>query len=434
MNDLNSSMISSVGNVSAINYDAAPAKLYDAGPSKLDRYNYNRPNVDNRFKVLSSSETLDDDMSDAPPSRPLTLNKAIASYDRKLLEYIVTMHNILRSDYIKVDDFASVTDALLHYKSEQELEYLVTLVHPEKAKGSKIPSTIPVPSSSFQMHNSVTVTTNALGNACLVFNPFFLATSGTNSTFYVNNNAGLTGSSSSNFFTATNIGQTIPNVYNEYRLVSASIVVKYVGRLDIVQGVIGGAIVFDQNVGASDFSTNTINANLAKYGDFNLAMDAYYTQENVTLNGIRELFFPLDTTFEQYFPTGQTKTGFAQVIYILGAVPSSASYKVDIYCNFECLPDATFLNYIPTTLGAPCSAEKKQEAIAYVQKEPITSDSRKTQPYGFWDNVKNRLGNLLPSVAQIATNYLGMAVPGLKPLMGVAGSLFQQQNNQKYLV
>lgn len=396
-------------------------------------YSYNRPGIDNRFKALGNK---DDDETDAGyRGKALPLSMQINSYDRKLLEYLVNMHNILRGEKINVDDFGSVVDAIQQMKDDQEWDYLNALVHPEKAKGAKIPSTIPVPSSSFQLHNSVQVSTNSAGNACIVFNPFFLQSNAagapTTSTFFINNNAALTGSASDNHFVATNIGQGIPPVYNEFRIVSASIVIKYVGRIDIVQGVIGGAIIFDQNITAADYSTNAVNANLAKYGDFNLAMDSFYTQENLTLNGLRELYFPLDTTFEQYTNLGSVKTGFGQMVYILGGVPSSPAYKIDIYVNYECLPDSTFLNYIPTSMNqSEYAAERKRDAVKIVQQNPITEENgmrSSSARTSFWDKIKSTFGSLLPGITTLAST---LAPPQFKPLLSIAGSLLQGQQNQ----
>jgi len=169
-------------------------------------YDYNRPTQDNRFKSLSRREQDDEDLDDQPRKR-ITLNKVISNYDRKLLEYIVNMHNILRGDHIDVNAFANVVDAIEHMKKEQDHEYLVALTRPETSKGSKIPSQIPVPSSSFQLHNSIMLTTNASGHASVIFNPFYLGSSGTNSTLFVNNNAGLTGSASSSFFQEQILGK-----------------------------------------------------------------------------------------------------------------------------------------------------------------------------------------------------------------------------------
>ena len=60
-------------------------------------------------------------------------------------------------------------------------------------------------------------------------------------TFAYNNNDSLTSNSSDSNFSILNIGQGIPPVYDQFRLVSASlIVVKYIGRMNITSGVIGG--------------------------------------------------------------------------------------------------------------------------------------------------------------------------------------------------
>lgn len=362
----------------------------------------------------------------------------ISNYDKKFVQYLVGMHNALRKDKIQIDEVASLYEMLSHMKEEQEEDYLNTLLHPEAYKYSKIPSTIPVPSSSFHFHESLIISPNASGNFSFLFNPFYLANAGTTTSFWLNNNAGLTGSASSSFFLATNVGQTIPAVYNEYRVVSASVIVKYIGRLDIVQGVIGGAIVFDQNVNTGDYSVPTNNASLGKYGDFNLAMDAYYTQENLTLNGIRELYFPLDTTFEQYQPLNTSKNGFGMLVYCFGGVPTTASYKIDISVNYEALADATFLNYIPVC-SCTSGTEKKADAVQIIQQQPITPEAegkvRKTPSSGsFWSNLKDSVGSILPSVATLAGTFFPQ-MKAFAPLIGMAGAslLSNQPTNQNSL-
>lgn len=362
-----------------------------------DSYNYSVPMRDQRFNKLSEKE----EQEDGPR---LTLTRMISNYDKKFLEYLVHMHNVLRSDKVDINQFANVFEALSHMKNEQGNEYLKALARPEESKGSKIPSQIPIPSSSFQLHSSIMVAPNASGNAAILFNPVYLATTGTTSTFWLNNAPTLTGTASNNLWTAQNIQQTIPPVYNQYRIVSASVVVKYVGRLDIVQGVVGGAIVFDQNIGAFDYTSATVTQpDFAKYGDFNLAMDAFYTQENLTLNGLRELYFPLDNSYEEYLNVNTAKKGFGFLIYILGGVPTNASYKVDVYVNYECLPDSAFLNYIPTTLCQNTS-ENKEEAVRFVQKKPITMENERksVKQTTFWKNVIDSMGEYIPALTSVA--------------------------------
>lgn len=322
--------------------------------------------------------------------------------EQAFLKYLIDMHGVLTKEQIDLEKFKDIVSAIEALKKTQEHEYYTTLVRPEKTRGAKIPSQIPIPSSSFQLKQSFYITTNALGNASIIVNPFYLGAAA-QSTVYVNNNASLNGISSSDFFTAVNAGQNIPSVYNQYRLVSASLIAKYVGRLDIVQGLIGGAIIFDQSIVPG--AVGSVNTNLAKYGDFNLAQDAFFQQENYTLQGMRELYFPLDTTYEQYQPVGTSKNGFGMLLYILGAPPSSNVFKIDLFFNMECLPDVTFLNYIPTSLSTATTAGK-DEAIKAAQQHPITTVEEaghgvKNNSGSIFDKVVSTMGKFLPSIDQI---------------------------------
>lgn len=429
----------------------------------------------------------------------------IDTYDQKMMNYIVGMYNNLSSEKINIAELENSVEALSKLRDQQEYNYLSNLLKPEFAKGSKIPSPIPVPSAAFQLHNSVTLSTNDKGNLAIVFNPFFLYDSNTGSTnnllninyentyigekaayasagflssFWVNNDTGLTGNSQGQGnWTAVNIGQGIPNVYDQYRLVSASIVVKYIGRLDIVSGVIGGAIVFDENqyIGLgngrfykgsgeiADTAFSTINPSLSKYSNFDLAMDSFYHQENLCLEGCRELYFPIDNTFEEYMKLSNNniltiapylntentynnilltsdqdyyKSGFNYMIYVLGAPASTSCFKIDIYCNFECLPNAEFLNYMPITPSFPViSPKEKSEAIALVQKKPIMKNNDEViVPYvkktSIFEKLKKGFGRFLPSIVKWGKIGLSTLVPGLKPALALAGTMLNAQKNQ----
>lgn len=145
-----------------------------------------------------------------------------------------------------LNEVKTAIDALQKYNQKSECKYLYNLLYPETAKGCKIPSPMPVPSCAFQLHNSVNLTTNALGNVCAMFNPFFLydsnpiiqSSSSAGITFassflsslWVNNASTLNGAIADPNFVPIPISQVIPAVYNSYRLVSASVTVKYIGR------------------------------------------------------------------------------------------------------------------------------------------------------------------------------------------------------------
>ena len=400
----------------------------------------------------------------------------IDKYDATMLSYLGRLYEALNGEKMDFTRIQNAVDALAVFNQKAEYNYLNNLLHPEKCKGVKIPSPIPVPSCSFQLHNCVTLTTNASGNLAFIFNPFFLANSNINSftnpveympndneykaigvsnlsTLWVNNHDTLTGYAPNSSWVPVNIGQSIPNVYDQYRLVSASLVVKYIGRLDITSGVIGGAIMYDdfKQVGGNcsvsfregTYTETLNNSALQKYGNFDLAMDSFYHQENLCLEGLRELYFPLDNSYEEYTQLGDInkanlvwnstvnkiellfndsdsyKSGFNYFVYVLGAPASSACFKVDIYCNFECLPNASFLNYLPLSMNTDSiSNNEKKNAIATVQQKPISSikesNALVVSKPSIWEKLKNKFKNALPGIGKLITKGIVEAVPGLK--------------------
>ena len=328
--------------------------------------------------------------------------------DRLFLRYIVEMYKSLTGERVDLNQFKSAHEALEMLKKAEEREYTTALLKPEKCRGAKIPSAMPIPSSSFQLKSSFYVTTNATGNAAIAINPYYLTDSAL-TTVFVNNNVGLTGlGSTTNFFLGVNAGQTIPqNIYHQYRLVSASVVVKYVGRLDIVQGLIGGAIVYDKSINPTAIGS-PLGA-LDKYSDFNLSRDAFFQQEHYAIQGMRELYFPLDNSFEEYNTINTAKDGFMFLVYIQNAPPSSASFKIDLFFNFECLPDVRFLNYIPTDISR-VSPFGKEEAYDAVKKYAITKESESMplmRKGDFWGKIADKFGQYLPKVIDLAGTVLG---------------------------
>ena len=415
--------------------------------------------------------------------------QSIDEYDKKMLSYLGRLYKGMTGEKMDFDTIKNSIDALQQYNSASEYKYLDNLLHPEKHKGIKIPSPIPVPSCSFQLHNSVTLSTNSSGNLAIVFNPFFLYNSGGLqeipitypgvvaeyksvtpswlSSFYVNNSEKLDGhtpTDNDSDWLPVNIGQGIPNVYDQYRLVSGSIIVKYIGRLDSVSGIIGGAIVFDEekqvgyygqlnNDSGSSSLTHSTGPWLKKYANFDLAMDAFYHQENLCLEGVRELYFPIDNTFEEYMKLLRSnymsavyrgsniygfhleadqdyyKSGFNQMICFLGAPASQACFKVDIYLNFECLPNSEFLNYMPITPNNTCiDPHYKKQAIAETQRRSVTKansdEALPPAPPSIWEKMKKKFGDALPGIGKLIAGGLMSSIPMLKPALGLAGTLF----------
>ena len=415
------------------------------------------------------------------------LDKILDEYDKNFLSYIARLYEAINGEKIDFSKLKSVVDLLAKFNERQEYNYLSNLLHPEKCIGCKIPSPLPIPSCSFQLHNSVALKTNQHGCLAMYFNPFFLckeskdsyqnvyfnynelqdSTVGSTmefcSSLFYNNESNLNGHQPVREWRCVNVGQTIPAVYNQYRLVSASIVVKYVGRLDIASGAIGGAVLFDEtnDIGArvivrqisgmSDQEYKYYNQPvfLQKYGNFNLAQDAFYWHENQAIEGIRMLYFPLDNSYEEYLkldgpesmkviyngpgPKDQpevpmicmdenTRNGFGFFIYTLNAPPNSTCFKVDIYCNFECLPDSKFMNYMPVSLCTEkLNQNEKKLALDEVKKNLITTaNESNSNGKSFWRKVIDKLKNKVPGISTLVRENIIPKNPTIPPEIIVA--------------
>ena len=426
------------------------------------------------------------------------IQKIIDKYDANFLSYIARLYEAINGEKLDFATLKSTIDILAKFNEKQQFNYLNNLLYPEKCRGVKIPSPVPVPSCSFQLHNSLALSTNSNGNLAMYFNPFFLASDNTESqpckgpngkivehvycnpiyysSFFVCNNGYLNGRQPVDF-QPINIGQCIPAVYNQYRLVSASIVVKYVGRLDIASGVIGGAIVFDnsnecgsrieieefkQDGSSSSWFYSPRPSYLKKYGNFDLAMDSFYWHENNCVDGIRLLYFPIDNSYEEYvkllkpnltttiLPNGVAgqgvptvtadadylKNGFGFFIYTQNAPPDSTCFKVDIYCNFECLPDPKFLNYMPVSVCPEIVSEKtKKEAIETIQQKPIMqlTDTNKIieEKPSFWRKIINKLQGKTPGINKLIATGLVTSKPEMTPENIIAGTIIKENNEMQ---
>lgn len=414
----------------------------------------------------------------------LNFKKILDNNDMILITKLNGLRTSLNGDNVNVRSVRQQIRDISRFDQERNFDYLSNLLKPEKAKGCKIPSQIPIPSCSFQLHNAITLTTNSSGNIAFIMNPFFLASNTIvgqrlpnvegNYTYvhkyltsaWLNNSDTLTGAAADDNWSPVDFGQTIPPVYDQYRLVSASLVVKYIGRLDNVQGLVGGAILYADNsaiggqvqvasasTGAYDPAgngTNTVTEGLSQYGNFDLAQDSYYHSENMTLEGVRELYFPIDNSFEEYMKVvdpssgldGNStdagvelvaandifKSGFNWFFYATNAPPSTSCFKLDIYCNFECLPNAKYLNYMPVSLTPfTVPLEEKKKAILMAQDRPIMKSGEE-----LYDGAPNLFNKMikkfdqgLPGFDKLKSYGLMGAIPGLKSGLALAGNMIQ---------
>lgn len=407
------------------------------------------------------------------------IKNSIDDADLVVISKLNNLRNSLSQEHLNVSYIKQQIEELSSFNQNQNYAYLTSLLCPEKSRGCKMPSQVPVPSCSFQLHNSITLTTNASGNVAFIMNPCFLASESiiestvvVGETQYaiknfvtsawVNNSNTLTGSSEDNNWVPVNFFQTLPDVYDQYRLVSASLVIRYIGRLDETRGQIGGAIFYDelptmggQVQAASAAVANTGSPLLAKYGIFDYALDAFYSKTNMTLEGVRMLYFPIDNSYEEYTKVMNNsvltvedalindkvvfnpahdyyKGTFNWFFWAQGCPAGTACFKADIYCNYECLPNAKFLNYMPISINnVYIPVDKRKEWIMNIQQHPIMKANEDISsevgiPNIFVKMIR-KFKNGLPGFERLRACGLIGAVPGLKSGLALAGNMIQSQ-------
>lgn len=340
---------------------------------------------------------------------------------------LISLKESLNKEDLDLKKIQKDIKQLDEFDNTQNYEYLNNLLDPIKAKGVKIPSNKPIPSCSFQMHNYITFKTMTNGNDIFTFNPFFLASealinkpfvyNGTNKylstgagTYFFNNPStppdGM--SPATNWYFPDYTFQMIPDVYSKYRLVSACVTLRYTGPLDEASGVMGCGISYLNSpyVGTryKDYpeqvgNAATRNPILDNYGNFELIRDSYYYSENLCIEGLKMLYFPLDNSFEEFkdvwdgtvekvdsfqidgilrlglrISNKYFKPGFNWFIYVQNApyVADSRNFRFDYYLNYECIPKAEFLNYMPVSISIyRISDEMKQKFIEEVKDRAI---------------------------------------------------------------
>lgn len=415
------------------------------------------------------------------------LKNSLDNDDLVIISKLYNLKNALSGDKINMSSIKRDIEELSTFNKVNNYNYLRNLMCPERSRGSKLPSQIPVPSCSFQMKNSITLTTNSTGNLAFFMNPFFLANDtviGTPSTIpgvdvdgdrwftgfassaWVNRNNSLNGTSANSSWDPVNLGQTLPPVYDQYRVVSASLSIKYIGRLDAVQGEVGGAIFCEdintfggQNATDSAMTqgiTTTKARGLSKFGIFDYAEDAVYSKRNSTLDGVRLLYFPLDNTYEEFarvastndieidrdsttaaqewIQVGKKQNGFNWFFWCSGGPTNSSCFRVDICINFECLPSASFLNYIPVTISS-CFLlpEEKKRAILYIQDHAIDKNSGSGEDIDVPDiylRLIKKFKNGLPGFDRLrAMGLLQASLPNLYSNYYYTGNAIASQMN-----
>lgn len=286
-------------------------------------------------------------------------------------------------------------------KDIQEYDYLKGLLNPEKRQNVKIPSNVPMTSCLFQLKSSFELRVGSSGKLLFFMNPFFLASqSDIGKTFFFDYDGMFVEGFYHKYFTSSwytiprassspedlcetvDVGQTIPDLYQSYRLVSGSLKVRYTGTYKETSGVLGGAIIEDcsNNLGSlwymktrpdQEYDPDPYSYyNMYRFTGKNISIEnaqiAYNKIETTCISGIRLLYYPLDNSFLEFFPIFNVnkakvevvmynpvinasnsvyKPGFNWVVYVTNCL-NNARFRFDLCLNFEAIPKPKYLEYI----------------------------------------------------------------------------------------
>ena len=375
-------------------------------------------------------------------------NNNIENDEKEMLIKLNELYNSLDNKDRNIDEIINKIKNIIDYKNEDKIKYLNSLLNPEQYKDVKIPSAIPIPSCTYSFHRNFVIYPDSTGRFRFIINPYFLYKNNINNMFseeYFNEDGNIvnkndistnTGkycsiqwlSSCSQFFNtymhenfpgslqihSYNLDQNIPDIYLKYRLVSASIIIKYMDKVEKASGILGGTIIIDKtsNISgycsmrdtgkrASEIIKQVIPTELCKYNDINIIRNSFYYKEEDCLDGLKLVYFPVDNSYEEFkdiidmddiknfriYDAGYDdfgnidniefnlndnyNSGFYFYFFCEGGVYRS-KYKVDLYCNFECLPNLNKFNYLSyNTNNMNITNNEKQEIINIIQNKPI---------------------------------------------------------------
>lgn len=314
-------------------------------------------------------------------------------------------------------------------RKEDVFDYFKTLTEPETYSGIRIPSRIRLPSITFQQRYTTRIISSKYGFFCVSFNPWFLAsndlagivlplTGATTpenltsqnwvSTMWSNDDTNRTGYETLATLSQVDpiqVNNQIPPIINAYRLVSASMKLKWLYRNDITSGVFKGGICL-ANVrelaaifrGPTTTRTTSVNEDMRRMLSNGQNIEKlFYYRCNPVLEGIRLLYFPVGNEMLEYkrlltrdnFKSavkleaikGWTRiyfhvddaywnSNFNWVVCMLeGYHYQTYSTEIEICCNYEGLLTPECLGYIPQEIETKGITIKTLSSVIELMKD-----------------------------------------------------------------
>ena len=284
-------------------------------------------------------------------------NRLLRQFDRTFLSKLVDLHNQLGKQKLNLNEIDNIIEFLIHYKKELTNNYLYSLLFPERSKGTRIPTKFPIPSMTFQQKSNLTINPNVSNNWYFQWCPQTLLSTAfvtaNNGNCLLNNSAAITGSvadtTAANYTAITVDRLQNAGMIQAYRLVSASLIISYVGSVDAHSGVIGGGVDVS-------FVDSTLPDTASSV--FSTIDDKIWNLQTNPYEGLRLIYFPKDYSDLNFIRTdvSTATNGIPTCIRFLlygQNMPIGASVRIDLYRNFEAIPFPGMSDFVTVDFFKP---------------------------------------------------------------------------------
>lgn len=268
-------------------------------------------------------------------------------------------------------------DKWINAHHKEEFKYAYGLFDPKSRTTLRIPEALPIATAVATQQGLLTITLNALGNGCVIMDPYGMGINSSN-LLRVYNDVGFT--ETSNILIANGLTYIANNMYtyaNQFRVVSA-----WLGALDLTPALTRTGIYSVGSVPVQMFQGGLATADTIRDQFFSNSIGS---QEATDYVG--SVFLPMDNN-SNIFRKINTPLGNWEVpvIFFTGFAPN-ANISLDYFINFEYIPVANMTDVLPVALS-PVGQSSAALPIAGELRNYKNQTSSMT--YGF-----NKLQNLL---------------------------------------
>jgi len=233
-----------------------------------------------------------------------------------------------------------VASARSYHMAAKDL-YLNSLLFPEKCT-AKIPGPLPVSSATASIRNNFSITPNASGKFLLIIDPFNEVAQ-----LYQDNTVDGLGNG-----VATNIPMVQNNnIVDQFRLVSASVILRYYGNFNQMAGIFVCA------------TTSKLSGDLTDFLTFSNIEDLTNKYVSKCVDGVKLIYTPMDNRAVEFRPGTEYANGThpcvkQYVFVIMGDLfPNNTCIRVDYYRNIEYTTVPLYREYILQSKSLPVPFE-----------------------------------------------------------------------------